>query len=398
MPDATQFFDVERFKKTPLEQAIHHLVVLCGEKHVTQVSQALSKVLTGQGTAMFLPRYTFSAMTEAQISSQFLFHEKWLQSLQSISLAPHIFHLDQQRIEYYTDGTTTKRSTREWVETLVLPDGSAALCDVANGSKGKKAVLLVPAHYLDQAQAELRRYRLRLTPHSHREAKFRGSVTDLPDEIQIQNSAASNISFMSTLLSASVWRDLPDPPAKQANHGGAKKSAKKHHGKSIKPTPSQAEKCKANNAWSKPLKVRETENALEQEEDEESNLESMDGDESATSIEGRALMSNDDLSTASTQSLTQASETKLQTKLRELEQSTSQAKTGYSPGRREGSVATVRILGREISSFCRRNQHEDGICSNGTKESIVTVGPISRNSSRHFIESEHHAGQHGRPI
>ena len=48
MPSNTAFFDVERYKKTPMEQFIHHLVVLCGEKHVTQVSQALSQVLTGK--------------------------------------------------------------------------------------------------------------------------------------------------------------------------------------------------------------------------------------------------------------------------------------------------------------------------------------------------------------
>ena len=165
-------------------------------------------------------------MTESQISSQFLFHDKWLQSLQSISLAPHIFHVDQQRIEYNSDGTTTQRSTREWAGTLALPDGSAALCDVANGSKDKKAVLLDPAHYLDQAEKELRLYRMRLAPHSHREAKFRESVIDLPDKIHIQTSAASNISFMTNLLSASVWQALPDRQEK-TNPSGSKSAAKK---------------------------------------------------------------------------------------------------------------------------------------------------------------------------
>ena len=197
-----------------MKRAVHHIVVLCGEKYVTQVSKALSQVLAGIGTAVFLPRYTFSAMTESQISSQFLVHEKWLQSLQPISLAPYIFHIDQQKNEYFCDSTTIQRSTREWAGTLVLSDGTAALCDVANGSKDKKAVLLVPVHFLEQAKHEFRRYRMRLAPHSHREAKFRDNVLDLPDEIHIQTSADTNISFMANLLSASVWQSLPDPTEK----------------------------------------------------------------------------------------------------------------------------------------------------------------------------------------
>ena len=333
MPANTASFDVERFKKTPMEQSIHHLVVLCGEKYVTQVSQAFSQVLTGKGTAVFLPRYTFSAMTESQISNQFLFHDKWLQSLQSISLAPHIFHVDQQRIEYNSDGTTTQRSTREWAGTLALPDGSTALCDVANGSKDKKAVLLVPAHYLDQAKTELRLYRMRLAPHSHREAKFRESVMDLPDEIHIQTSAASNIAFMANLLSASVWKALPDPQVKQ--NPGSSKSATKKSGKSKKPK--KRNDNPPTNAWEKPLPTTATDSSPATAEEEETKAEYLEDDESTPSLEGRASLNTDDLSTASTQSLTMASETKLQAQLRELEYST------------QKKLDTLRTAGRAAS-------------------------------------------------
>ena len=334
MPSNTAFFDVERYKKTPMEQPIHHLAVLCGEKDVTPVSQALSQVLTGKGTTVFLPRYTFSAMTEAQISSQFLFHDKWLQSLKSISLAPHIFHVDQPRIEYNNDGTTTQRSTREWAGTLVLPDGSAALCDVANGTKDKKAVLLAPAHYLDQAKKELRSYRMRLAPHSHREAKFRDSVTDLPDEIHIQTSAASNISFMTNLLSASVWTALPDPPDK-TNHGGIKSVARKPGKQKLNKKRNDKQE---QNAWEKPLQQTQPIDSIQTTAaEEDSKSEYLDDEEFTPSIEGRASLSNDDLSTASTQSLTQASETKLQAQLRELEYST------------QKKLDTLRTAGRAAS-------------------------------------------------
>ncbi|KAI2513048.1 hypothetical protein MHU86_1339 [Fragilaria crotonensis] len=60
MPEATPYFDIERYKKTPMGQIIPHLVVQCGESHVTPVCQALLHVLQGKGTAVFLPD-TFSA-------------------------------------------------------------------------------------------------------------------------------------------------------------------------------------------------------------------------------------------------------------------------------------------------------------------------------------------------
>jgi hypothetical protein len=166
-----------------MEQTIPHLVVQCGKRHVTPVCQALLQVLQGTGTVIFLPHYAFSAMTEEQISNQFLFHEKWLHSMKALQLAPVVFHLHQQCIEYCDDSEIIKRSTREWAGTLQLCDGSSALCDLVNGTKEKKALFLAPTHYPEQANEELGRYRMRLSPPSHREARYRDSIPDLPDEI-----------------------------------------------------------------------------------------------------------------------------------------------------------------------------------------------------------------------
>ena len=152
IPDATPYFDVIKFRKTPYDQSIPHLAVQCGEKHVTPVSQALSKVLSGKGKAVFFPRYVFSAMTDKQIEHQFSSHHKWARSLKPLQLAPMVFHLYQKRIEYCADGTIIERSTREWVSTLSTADGTPALCDVVNGTPNKKALLLTPEHYEDQAR------------------------------------------------------------------------------------------------------------------------------------------------------------------------------------------------------------------------------------------------------
>ena len=112
LPDATPFFDVERQSRAPNNQTLPHLVIKCGEKHVTPVCQAMVTLLTGRGNALFLPRYAFSTMTADQVEKQFDFHLTWSKSLVEIPLSPIVTHLDQERTEYYDDGTTVRRSTR----------------------------------------------------------------------------------------------------------------------------------------------------------------------------------------------------------------------------------------------------------------------------------------------
>ncbi|KAI2503180.1 hypothetical protein MHU86_11283 [Fragilaria crotonensis] len=297
MPDATPFFDIERHKKTPMDQVIPHLAIHCGERHVTPVCQSLLKVLNGNGTAStFLPRYIFSAMTEDQINNQYKFHEKWLHSVKALQLSPSIFHLDQPCIEYCNDGSIQKRSTREWATTLKLSDGSSALCDVVNGTKDeRKAYLLAPVHYHEQATEELRQYRMRLSPPSHREARFRDSVLDLPDEIHIKTAADSNVLLIGNLSTAEVRQKLPLYETKRTPFMSA--VGKQNRTKmSLKIQPSK-------NAWKKPPAAR----AVQQQQ--------VNDEEDSSSTEGCTLVGTDELSTASTQSLTLASESKYQAKL-----------------------------------------------------------------------------------
>ncbi len=208
--DVTPYFDIFRAAKTPMDQIIPHLVVQCGEKHVTPLCQSLLKSLTGRGTALFLPRYAFSTMSELQITQHFQFHEKWLKSLCPISLTPTVTHLDQPRIEYCEDGTTIERSVRDWVSSLKRTDGTTpALCDVVNGTSDRKAYLVVPRHFIDEATHHWRQYRLRLFPPRHREARYRDSVSGLPDVIHITTSIQSNISFLEEIANTSVWTQIP---------------------------------------------------------------------------------------------------------------------------------------------------------------------------------------------
>ena len=48
LPDNTPYFDLIRLAKSPLDHAIPHLAIQCGEKHVVPLCQALSNYLTGK--------------------------------------------------------------------------------------------------------------------------------------------------------------------------------------------------------------------------------------------------------------------------------------------------------------------------------------------------------------
>ncbi|KAI2489046.1 hypothetical protein MHU86_25555 [Fragilaria crotonensis] len=169
LPASAPYFDIVRYKKSPMDQLIPHLRVQCGEKHVMPLCHALLTVLTGHGSALFLPRYALGTMTEEKIRSHFQVHESWARSLKAIPMSPIINHLDQARLEYNDDGTTTARSTREWASTIRATDNvSPALCDVVNGPPDHKAYLLVPSQYLQKVQHEWRSYKSRLYPPSSR--------------------------------------------------------------------------------------------------------------------------------------------------------------------------------------------------------------------------------------
>jgi hypothetical protein len=69
-------------------------------------------------------------------------------SLTAITISPQVTHLDQVRIEYNEDGTTTERSTREWIASLTDNDGiSPALCDAVNGTNFNKAYFVTPSQF-----------------------------------------------------------------------------------------------------------------------------------------------------------------------------------------------------------------------------------------------------------
>ena len=112
LPDNTPFFDILLYRRTPMDDANHHLAV-CGESHVSTLTSALSAYLTGKGTAFFLPRIAFAKLTQTQIQKCFDMHKTYIRSLRPIQLSPSIFNLDAPQEEHAPDGTVTQRTTRD---------------------------------------------------------------------------------------------------------------------------------------------------------------------------------------------------------------------------------------------------------------------------------------------
>ncbi|KAI2493590.1 hypothetical protein MHU86_20948 [Fragilaria crotonensis] len=112
--DTLPYFDIRLHRKTPTDKSIAHLVVYCGKTGDRSMPRALDNLeRTKHGCVP--PRYTFANMTNDQIDNHFKMHETYIRALQPISLAPLVTTLDLKRVEYFPDGTTIERSTRDWV-------------------------------------------------------------------------------------------------------------------------------------------------------------------------------------------------------------------------------------------------------------------------------------------
>jgi hypothetical protein len=216
LPPETPFFDILQFQRTPTEQKINHLVVQCGENHVSPLSKALSEVMTGHNSSLYLSRLALAKLSSDQISSYFEMQDKYSKSLKSLPLSPTLTNLDKPRKEYFEDGSVVERSTREWATSIFKGQSDmSARCEVVNGGFDQKAYLLVPSQQFSVAQEHLRKYRLRINPIGRREARFRDSLPGLPSVIHIDTSTQQNLDFLARLSASEVWERAP-PGVRQA--------------------------------------------------------------------------------------------------------------------------------------------------------------------------------------
>jgi hypothetical protein len=216
LPPETPFFDILQFQRTPTEQKINHLVVQCGENHVSPLSKALSEVMTGHNSSLYLSRLALAKLSSDQISSYFEMQDKYSKSLKSLPLFPTLTNLDKPRKEYFADGSVVERSARDWAASIFKGQSDmSARCEVVNGGFDQKAYLLVPTQQFSVAQEHLRHYRLRINPIGRREARFRDSLPGLPSVIHIDTSTQQNLDFLARLSASEVWERAP-PGVRQA--------------------------------------------------------------------------------------------------------------------------------------------------------------------------------------
>ena len=207
LPPTTPPFDILLHKRSPLDQQIPHLVVQCGNKTVHSLSESLANILTGDGSALYIPRFALSHMTESESQDLFSTHDAHVKSLRWLTLNPLLSNLDKPRKEHNPDGTTTIRTTREWARSIKALDGiTSAQCDVVNGGLDQLCYLLFLPQYSEAASNALEIYRRRLYPFTQREAKFRDSVGPPPD-IQMSRSIIANLDFIKRLSTSSQKSD-----------------------------------------------------------------------------------------------------------------------------------------------------------------------------------------------
>ena len=202
LPASTSPFDILLHKRTPLDQQIPHLAVQCGNKNVHALSEALATILTGESSALYIPRFAFSQMTDTEAHALFQTHDAYVKSLRWLPLFPLLSNLDRPRKEYQPDGSFIERTTREWARSIKDLDGkSSAQCDVVNGGLDQLPYLLFTPSYTEAATVALEDYRRRLYPFTQREAQFRDTVGP-PPYIHFSKSVIANLDFIKRLSSS----------------------------------------------------------------------------------------------------------------------------------------------------------------------------------------------------
>ena len=138
--------------------------------------QILLSTLTGHGSPICIPRFAFADMSTEQATKLFATHDSFIKNLKSTALYTFLTNLDTVRIEHFPNGSTLKRTTREWASSINTEDGLPAQCDVVNGGLDQKAHFLYPAQNETIALRALEEYRKRLNPFKEREARFRATI------------------------------------------------------------------------------------------------------------------------------------------------------------------------------------------------------------------------------
>jgi hypothetical protein len=225
LPPNTPPFDILLHKRSPTDALIPHLGVQCGEKHAHALSEALMNILTGEKSALYIPRTVFNDMTDDQAKQLFQTHDKYVKGIQWISLSPLLTNLDKPRVEHNSDGTTTERTTREWAREIRSVDGkTSAWCDVVNGGLDQLAYLVFPPSHGEAAYKAFEAYRSKLYPFRQREARYRQKVGTASSTVYNQKVIA-NLDFMLQISASMDTTSTPKPTTQSETDQSLKSSS-----------------------------------------------------------------------------------------------------------------------------------------------------------------------------
>ena len=95
LPSNTPFFDLANHNRTPDGLSTPHLVVKCGENHLTGLSEILSAHLDGQksNTALFVASQAVKSMTQEEIATMFRAHTQFIDNIQRLALYPKVINI-----------------------------------------------------------------------------------------------------------------------------------------------------------------------------------------------------------------------------------------------------------------------------------------------------------------
>jgi hypothetical protein len=131
------YFDVGVHRRTPQGVEIPHLVIRCGEKVSAQLSANLSVHLNGiASTAIFISREHVMNAPSEEVRGIFEMQASYMNTIERISMSPHITHLDRLRLEHASaTSPQIKQSTCQWAAALKDSTGKSMQCDVECGAR-----------------------------------------------------------------------------------------------------------------------------------------------------------------------------------------------------------------------------------------------------------------------
>ena len=148
-------------------------------------------------------------MTQEATEDLFDIHQKYVNSIQRLSLSPQIVNIDRIREEVSISGKTMQ-STRDWANGVKTEEGKKLQCDAENGGKDRKAYLLVPAPLIPMVQPILQKYLSSIRNNTQFQSNRTGETNDKPNEIYIPTASVQrNVDFLRNMSSSDIWKNAP---------------------------------------------------------------------------------------------------------------------------------------------------------------------------------------------